>query len=248
MKKEYHILIVIVSILVVGIIILFLNNNQKEVLVVNDFESCVKVGNPVMESYPRQCRHEDKTYVEDISDDIDRYFADEIHRRGVEIGGGMPIEGFNPELYKNVFSNLVNSDFDRTMAIGGVWRFENNELKWIRDSPGGPITSADGTLTNEGLRTLFDNLQSRFKIEVNNNDGVNKILDLIEEKAKTFCNDDQRKGDFCITLYDPVCGWSDPNKIKCITYPCASTYSNSCNACQDENVLYWTKGDCPSVV
>jgi len=244
MKKEYQILIVIASILVVGIIILFLNYYQIDVLVVNDFESCVKAGNPIMESYPRQCRHEEKTYVEDISDDLDKYFADEIYRRGIEIGGGMPIEGFNPELYKNVFPNLVDSDFDRTLAIGGVWRFENNELKWIQDAPGGIVTSADGTLTNEGLNTLLDNLQSRFKIEVNNRGEINNILDLIEEKVKVFCNDEDRKGDFCITLYDPVCGWSDPDKIKCITYPCASTYSNSCFACQDENVLYWTQGEC----
>jgi hypothetical protein len=34
---------------------------------VNDFESCVAAGNPVMESYPRQCRHTDgRTFTEVI--------------------------------------------------------------------------------------------------------------------------------------------------------------------------------------
>lgn len=33
---------------------------------VHDFESCVEAGNPVMESYPRQCRADGKTYVEEV--------------------------------------------------------------------------------------------------------------------------------------------------------------------------------------
>lgn len=62
---------------------------------------------------------------------------------------------------------------------------------------------------------------------------------------KNFCPDESRGEGFCITLYDPVCGWNGP-EIKCIKYPCASTYSNSCNACQNEDVLYYTQGTCPS--
>lgn len=38
-------------------------------IVVNSFRSCVRAGNPVMESYPRQCMHEGRTYVEQIPDD-----------------------------------------------------------------------------------------------------------------------------------------------------------------------------------
>jgi len=35
-------------------------------IVVNNFEECIAAGNPAMESYPRQCRHEGVTYVEEI--------------------------------------------------------------------------------------------------------------------------------------------------------------------------------------
>ena len=38
-------------------------------VLVNDFESCAAAGNPVMESYPRQCNHDGKTYVEQIEVD-----------------------------------------------------------------------------------------------------------------------------------------------------------------------------------
>jgi|GEM_PF-2447161 len=34
--------------------------------VVTNFEECIVAGNPVMESFPRQCRHKEKTYVEEI--------------------------------------------------------------------------------------------------------------------------------------------------------------------------------------
>jgi len=71
--------------------------------------------------------------------------------------------------------------------------------------------------------------------------------ELIENKTeeRTFCLDQDRNVDACIEIYQPVCGWNDPEKIKCIKYPCAQTYSNSCFACQDENVLYWTESECP---
>jgi len=67
----------------------------------------------------------------------------------------------------------------------------------------------------------------------------------VVDEEKHFCSSESRNADACITLYDPVCGWNDPDKIQCIKFPCASTYSNSCNACKNSDVLYWTKDICP---
>ncbi|NOR84989.1 hypothetical protein GQ473_02635 [archaeon] len=39
-------------------------------ITVTDFESCAAAGYPIMESYPRQCRANEITYIEDISDRI----------------------------------------------------------------------------------------------------------------------------------------------------------------------------------
>ncbi|MBI2144720.1 hypothetical protein HYU18_00165 [Candidatus Woesearchaeota archaeon] len=63
-------------------------------------------------------------------------------------------------------------------------------------------------------------------------------------QAKHFCSPQSREAAACIQLYDPVCGWFDPEKIQCVRYPCAQTFSNSCFACMDEKVQYWTKGEC----
>ena len=235
---------VVVVILGIFLLIIFYSNGYslKEI---SNFEECASAGFVVGESYPRQCWNSDGGhFVEDISNDLNDYFADEIFRRGVDNVGWMPIEGFNPEIYKMAFSGFIDSDFDNAKAIGGVWEFDG-ELKWIGDNFGGPITSADGTITREGLVVVLDNLEKRLGIEVNGRGDVNKIIDSIDEKKQNFCSIDSRNTDACITLYDPVCGWNNPEEIKCIKFPCATTYSNSCNACTNSEVLYWTSGVCP---
>ena len=60
-----------------------------------------------------------------------------------------------------------------------------------------------------------------------------------------YCSAESRNAEMCIELYNPVCGWFNPEKIQCIKYPCGQTFSNSCFSCSDEKVLYWTQGECP---
>ena len=73
----------------------------------------------------------------------------------------------------------------------------------------------------------------------------NAVNDGELETIETYCTPNQRKANFCAEVYEPVCGWNDGAKIQCIKYPCAQDYSNSCFACKEENVLYWTSGKCP---
>lgn len=65
----------------------------------------------------------------------------------------------------------------------------------------------------------------------------------IKNDAKNYC-DQNKRPDMCTLEYMPVCGWFSEN-IKCIKYPCASTFGNKCQACSAANVAYWTKGECP---
>lgn len=37
---------------------------------INNFEECAEAGNPIMESYPRQCRADGKTFVEEINKEM----------------------------------------------------------------------------------------------------------------------------------------------------------------------------------
>lgn len=44
---------------------------------VNNFEDCIAAGNPAMESYPRQCRHGDQTFVEEVEGRVYRCTEDQ---------------------------------------------------------------------------------------------------------------------------------------------------------------------------
>lgn len=73
---------------------------------------------------------------------------------------------------------------------------------------------------------------------------VSSELPTQEKLAAVECTDEQREVTGCTREYMPVCGWFE-DYIKCIKYPCAATYSNSCSACQNPNVAYYTGGECP---
>ena len=65
-KKQTRFLkifLIVVILLIFSIIIFELNHNK-----IDSFEECAKAGNPVMESYPRQCIANGNTFVEEIKD------------------------------------------------------------------------------------------------------------------------------------------------------------------------------------
>lgn len=65
------------------------------------------------------------------------------------------------------------------------------------------------------------------------------------EPDKYFCLETSNEDYACTQEYDPVCGWFDSTKVECVDYPCAEDFSNSCEACRNSNVKYWTEGVCP---
>ena len=76
--------------------------------------------------------------------------------------------------------------------------------------------------------------------------GLEETFESIPEDQRNYCSEKSRQADACIAVYQPVCGWSDSEKVQCLVFPCAQTYSNSCFACMDEKVAFWTQGDCPN--
>ena len=62
---------------------------------------------------------------------------------------------------------------------------------------------------------------------------------------RVFCTPESRLSTVCIDRVNPVCGWFDSSKVRCVAYPCASEYPNECEACRIKSVLYYTPGECP---
>ena len=62
------VLLYIIIILVVALIALYYYIGQ--VKKIDNFEKCAAAGNPIMESYPRQCMYEGETFVEEIEASI----------------------------------------------------------------------------------------------------------------------------------------------------------------------------------
>lgn len=52
--------------MLISIFVLSACNVEKESEEISSFEECVEAGNPVMESYPRQCRSGEETFVEEL--------------------------------------------------------------------------------------------------------------------------------------------------------------------------------------
>lgn len=67
MKKKIINFIIPLFFIIVLVGAIILTNIPKKI---TNFEECVAAGNPVMESYPRQCKANDQTFVEDISIEI----------------------------------------------------------------------------------------------------------------------------------------------------------------------------------
>lgn len=118
MNTQNKLLILIVVIGAIALLVIgYLFSNQKPTLVVQSFEECVAAGNPVMESYPRQCRHGDQAYTEVLTDSfrsdafgisfdypknyfvaLERSFDGEREQHAIVLAGDTPA---NRELFSN---------------------------------------------------------------------------------------------------------------------------------------------------
>jgi hypothetical protein len=178
--------------------------------------------------------------------DVQEYFNEKL-REGVIDRIGQPIEGFVPFMFMQAFSGLVPKDFDGADALLGEYKIVEKELAFIMDE-GGPIHSAAEAVSEEGMKTVFANIQRRANVLVTTTgevDGLLLFLGPALDSAVTECLPEQRDVDACIEIYQPVCATIN---VQCVTTPCypaQETFANSCKACTNSLVSIYTKGACP---
>ena len=164
--------------------------------------------------------------------DVQEYFNEKL-REGVIDSIGQPIEGFVPFMFLRAFSGLVPNDFDGADALLGEYRIKEKELSFVVDE-GGPIHSAAEAISEEGMKTVFANIQRRTNVLIITTDHVDGLLLLLSahpDLAVTECLPEQRGIDACIEIYQPVCATVN---VQCVTIPCdpvQETFANSCKAC-----------------
>ena len=178
--------------------------------------------------------------------DVQEYFNEKL-REGVIDRIGQPIEGFVPFMFMQAFSGLVPNDFDGADALLGEYKIMENELAFILDE-GGPIHSAAEAISEEGMKTVFTNIQRRTNVLITTTDEVDALLLFLGaplDLAVTECLPEQRGIDACIEIYQPVCATV---YVQCVTTPCdpvQETFANSCKACTNSLVSSYTNGECP---
>jgi hypothetical protein len=149
-------------------------------------------------------------------------------------------------MFLRAFSGLVPNDFDGADALLGEYRIKEKELSFIVDE-GGPIHSAAEAISEEGMKTVFTNIQRRTNVLIITTDEVDALLLFLgapPDLAVTECLPEQRDVDACIEIYQPVCGTVN---VQCVTTPCdpaQETFANSCKACTNSLVSSYTKGEC----
>ena len=178
--------------------------------------------------------------------DVQEYFNEKL-REGVIDRIGQPIEGFVPFMFMQAFSGLVLKDFDGAGALLGMYKIVDKELAFIMDE-GGPIHSAAEAISEEGMKTVFTNIQRRTNVLITTTDDVDGLLLFLSappDLAVTECLPEQRNVDACIEIYQPVCASVN---VQCVTTPCdpvQEIFANSCKACKNSLVSSYTKGECP---
>lgn len=132
--------VVFVIVLIIVTVVVFLGIDAVNIIKstqmtegsVSNFEECVAFGNPVMESYPRQCVHKGVTFVEKISD---AWMLDDIQLMRHETDGffgcfGCSVTGeaqalcvdpsFEMKVVVETSERYCNSDFEVVENIGFV--------------------------------------------------------------------------------------------------------------------------------
>jgi hypothetical protein len=184
---------------------------------ITTFEECVAAGNPVMESYPRQCRTQSgETFVEDVEQPI-----------GGERGehGCLGPAGYSWD--EDVGACIRSWEFpdpDQKRAAG----IAVDHLGWRYATT---VISVEG-LECIGCFTLTieqGEERERTKVEVRSWELTSKTV-LYHQ-----CTDEEKAAEICTMEYVPVCGYMENGT--------SETYGNACSACS-AGVDYWEAGEC----
>jgi len=88
---------------------------------------------------------------------------------------GIPVEGFEPQMFLQVFPGLVETDFDGVEASIGGYVIENGRLEHKIDETK-LIHSAAQAISREGYKTLLHNIAQRIEVDFTTDGTITDII------------------------------------------------------------------------
>ena len=160
MNKNFP-LIFSVSIVVILVVGFWWVGTQKSNVAATNFEECAAKGNAIMESYPRQCRDGEETFIEDIGNELEK--ADLIRLN-------------NPRPNQTILSPLIITGEAR-----GNWFFEASFPVVLIDQDGLIIVQGIATAKDEWMTTNFVPFEATLTFAVNKNISNKKGLLILKK-------------------------------------------------------------------
>jgi immunoglobulin-like protein involved in spore germination len=133
-----------IGIIVILIIVLIANYNKKDIVVTN-FDECVTAGNPIMESYPQQCRYKDQTFTQNIGNELEKMDF-------IRLDDPRP-------------NQIVISPLNITGEARGYWFFEADFPVILQDSQGNVLAESYATAKGNWMTVDFVDFKSQLLFE-----------------------------------------------------------------------------------
>jgi len=144
MKKIIFVEILIIIILITAIIVwknIFIENP----LSVTNFEECLNLGYPILESYPRQCKAPNGTFTEDIGNALEK-------QNLIRISKPQPNE-------------VVKSPLEITGEARGYWIFEASFPIKLRDENGKELGTTIAQAKSDWMTEDFVPLETTLEFQ-----------------------------------------------------------------------------------
>lgn len=110
------------------------------------------------------------------TDELYAYIISEMQNMFIE-EVGQPIEGFEPEMFLQIYDGLREEDFNNVEASQGVYQFENGELIFVFE--GDLEHSAARAITDDGMKMLITNVGERLEVSLDSEGDADFILETI---------------------------------------------------------------------
>lgn len=91
---------------------------------------------------------------------------------------GVPIEGYEPYMFLEVFPGLVATDFDGVEASIGTYRMVDGRLKHVPNEDQ-LLHSAATAVSREGMETLLYNVTDRIGVDLTNDGTITEVIEAI---------------------------------------------------------------------